>query len=149
MKTSILLSLAAFILFACEQENADPFSHIEFYENHAAANWTKETAKEHLQGRWNLKYVYCCVMTERKEWQGNGNEKFELLFEGDTVKVYVDNILDQKQYWDFEDRAGEVLYLETEEYIPHTFGTIYFSEDYMLFNGSPSDATDNYFQKID
>jgi hypothetical protein len=150
MKNVALFILTAITLFACrEDEVQPPFDNTEFYENHQAANWTKEAAKGHLQGRWKLTYTYCCPMSPNSGWAEVEDEYFELLFEGDSVKVYFNNALDQTQFWEFEDRFREALYLETAEYIPNTFGSIYFSEEYMLFHSSPMDGSDNYFQKID
>lgn len=150
MKKTILLFLITIFLFACkEDEVKPPFDNIEFYENHEDENWTKETAKVHLQGTWKLIYTYCCPMSPNSGWVAIDDDYFELQFEGDSVKVFTDNNLEQTQYWEFDERYEEAFYLETDEPISNTFGTMYFSEDYLFFNGSPSDGPDNYFQKTD
>ncbi|HET8859982.1 hypothetical protein [Marivirga sp.] len=150
MKNFILLFLLSLIVSACnKQEEVDfPFDNSKFYENHEAANWTKETAKEHLQGRWMLIYTYCCPMSENRGWKSVEEDFFVLQFEQDSVKVFKNSTLEQTQYWEFNDQNEESLHLETEELISNTFGTIYFYEDFMLFNGSPLDGPDNYFQKV-
>lgn len=150
MKNLILFLLVAIVAFSCKEDDAKPpFSHIEFYENHEAANWTKETAKEHLQGRWELIYVNCCIMSPNQEWVAADDDNFFLEFFGDSVKVLEENIHGQTQFWEFDQRFETALYLETAEPISNTFGTMYFSEDYLLFNGSPSDGPDSYFQKVE
>lgn len=150
MKTSILLLSIAFSVFACKQEEVKPpFNNLEFYENHEAANWTKESAKEHLQGRWALIYTYCCPMSPNSSWEAVDDGYFELQFEGDSVKVFTDGNLEQTQYWEFSEHYEESLHLETDTPISNTFGTMYFSEEYLLFNSSPMDGPDNYFQRID
>jgi hypothetical protein len=150
MKKTSLFLLIAISFFSCKENNEQPpFDNNTFYKNHQAANWTKESAKEHLQGRWELIYVYCCGFGESNEWSAIDNGYYDLLFEGDSVTVYKENNLETKQSWDFEDRSGNLFYLETEENIQNTFGTMYFSEDYLLFNGSPMDVSDNYFKKVE
>lgn len=150
MKTTIILFLTTMILFACKKDDIKPpFNNSDFYENHEAANWTKETAKEHLQGRWKLTYTYCCPMSPNSGWVAVDDDYFELQFEGDSVKVFTNNNLEQIQYWEFDERYEESLHLETKEPISNTFGSIYFSEVYMLFHSSPMDGPDNYFQKVE
>ncbi|MGM0579444.1 MAG: hypothetical protein ACQETL_02105 [Bacteroidota bacterium] len=150
MKKSILLLLSTLLFFACkEDEEKPPFNNQEFYENHQAANWTKETAKEHLQGKWKLIYTYCCPMSPNSGWEKLEDENFELQFDGDSIKVFNEGKLDQTQYWEFDERYEGAFYLETDEPISNTFGTLYFSKDYMLFNGSPSDGSDSYFEKVE
>lgn len=150
MKNTTLLFLSALSLFSCQKGEVNPpFNNIEFYENHEAANWTKESAKNHLQGSWKLVYTYCCPMSPNSSWVAADDDYFTLEFEGDSVKVFTNNNLEQIQYWEFDERYEDAFYLETAEPISNTFGTTYFSEDYMLFNGSPSDGPDNYFQKVD
>ncbi|WKV13245.1 hypothetical protein [Marivirga harenae] len=138
------------LVFSCtEDETKAPFNKQEFYSNHEAANWTKASAKEHLQGRWNLIYTYCCGFGDSNKWSAVEDNYFDLRFEGDSVKVFTNKNLERTLHWQFEERDGDALYLETEEPISNTFGTLYFSENYMLFNGSPSDGSDNYFQKVE
>ncbi|WP_375579668.1 hypothetical protein ABWH96_00915 [Marivirga tractuosa] len=150
MKNTIPLFLIAMILFSCkEDEVKPPFDNIEFYENHEAANWTKETAKEHLQGKWKLIYIYCCSMATSQEWAKIEDGYFELQFDGDSIKVFSEGKLEQTQYWEFNEHYEEVFYLETAEPISNTFGTLYFSENYMFFNSSPYDGPDNYFEKVE
>jgi hypothetical protein len=150
MKNTILFLLLTVLSFSCkEDDEKPPFDNNLFYENHQSANWTKETAREHLQGKWKLIYIYCCPMATNSGWAAVENDFFTLKCEGDSLKVFKENNLDQTQYWKFDERDDQALYLDTEEPISNTFGTIYFSEDYMLFNGSPSDGPDSYFQKVD
>ncbi|ADR22274.1 hypothetical protein Ftrac_2295 [Marivirga tractuosa DSM 4126] len=150
MKRFIYLMIIAFFILSCNEDEArPPFDNQEFYENHQAANWTKVSAKEHLQGKWQLTHTYCCPMSPNTGWASIEEGYFLLEFKGDSVKVFTNNSLDQTQYWEFDERYERSLYLETEAPISNTFGTIYFSEDYMLFNGSPSDGADNYFQKVE
>ncbi|RUA31501.1 MAG: hypothetical protein DSY77_12985 [Bacteroidetes bacterium] len=149
MKTILALS-AIVLLFSCSDDNVKPpFNNQEFYENHEAANWTKETAKEHLQGRWKLIYTYCCPMSPNSGWTAVEDDYFELQFENDSVKVFENNVLAQTQYWEFDERYEGAFYLETAEPISNTFGTLYFSENHMFFNASPFDGPDNYFEKVD
>jgi len=150
MKNTIYLFLITMFLFACKDDDIKPpFNIQEFYENHEAVNWTKETATGHLQGKWKLVYTYCCAMATSQNWDEIEDGYFELQFDGDTIKVFSEGKLEQTQYWGFEERYEEVLYLETDEPISNTFGTIYFSQDYMLFNGYPSDGPDSYFEKVE
>lgn len=150
MKKITLIFLTAIILFACkEDEPKPPFNNMEFYENHEAANWTKDTAKEHLQGRWKLVYTYCCEMATNTDWVAVDDDYFALQFEGDSVKVFTNNNLEQTQYWEFDKQYEERLELETKDPISKTFGPIYFSKNYMLFHSSPADGPDNYFEKIE
>ena len=151
MKNVILyFLLSALLLFSCkENDEKPPFDNNTFYENHQAANWTRETAKEHLQGTWELVYIYCCGNGVNNGWSKVEDQYFQLQFEGDSVKVFKETNLDQKQYWKFDDRDGEALYLETKEPISNTFGNIFFSQNYMLFNGAPSDGSNSYFLKIE
>lgn len=79
MKYPALLIITAIILFACKRNDVKPpFDPNEFYENHQEANWTRETAKEHLQGRWKLIYTYCCPMTSKSNWVAVDDDYFEL-----------------------------------------------------------------------
>ncbi|WKK76773.1 hypothetical protein QYS49_05700 [Marivirga salinae] len=150
MKKITLIFLTAIILFACKEgDEKPPFDNIEFYENHEAANWTKETAKVHLQGKWKLIYTYCCPMSPNSGWVAVDDDHFILEFKGDSVQVFTDNNLEQIQYWEFDERYEDAFYLETNEPISNTFGTIYFSENYMFFNASPFDGSDNYFEKVE
>lgn len=150
MKNLLLIFLTPILLFACKEDDEKlPFDNQEFYETHENANWTKETAKEHLQGRWKLIYTYCCPMAKGSKWEAVEDNYFELLFEGDSVKVFTNNKLEQSQYWDFDESYEVNLQLKTEEFIPNTFGTIYFSDIYMLFHSSPMDGPDNYFEKVE
>ena len=149
MKNAISFALLTLFLFSCKENDAQPpFDNNTFYKNHQASNWTKELGKEHLQGKWKLIYTYCCGFGESNNWSAIEDGYFELLFEGDSVTVYMENNIETKQLWNFEDRSGNLFYLETEESIPNTFGTMYFSEDFLLFNGSPVDGSDNYFKKV-
>lgn len=138
------------VLFSCKKDDFNPpFNNIKFYEDHEAANWTKETATEHLQGRWKLIHIFCCGFGESNNWADVEDEYFELQFEGDSVKVFKNNIHEQTQHWTFDKKYDEKFYLKTEEFISNTSGTIYFSEDYMLCNSSYMDGADYYYQKID
>lgn len=149
MKKIFIAFFSLIFIFSCNKDEAKPpFNNQKFYENHEAANWTKETVYSHLQGSWKLINVFCCGFGSN-EWAAVEDGYFELHFEGDSVKVFTNNNLERTQYWEFDERYENGFYLETEDPISHTFGTMYFSEDYMLFNGSPSDLSDNYFQKVD
>ncbi|SMG52086.1 hypothetical protein SAMN05661096_03859 [Marivirga sericea] len=150
MKRYLYFIFIPFLICSCNKEEFEPpFNNQEFYQNHEAANWTRDTAKEHLQGKWELVYIYCCGFGESNNWSAIDDGYFELQFEGDSVKVFRNNALDQTQYWKFDESFETSFDLETEDPISNTFGTMYFSEDYMLFNGSPSDGSDNYFQKVE
>lgn len=142
--------MLTFTLFACEQDEVKaPFDNNKFYEDHQSANWTKETAKEHLQGEWKFIYIYCCGFGESNNWAAIDDGYFELQFIDDSVKVFTNGMLEQIEYWEFDERYENPFYLDSEENIPNTSGTLYFSENFMLFNGSPTDGADYYFQKID
>lgn len=87
MKKSILLLLTTLLFFACkEDEEKPPFNNQEFYENHQAANWTKETAREHLQGRWELVYTYCCPEASSNEWLAVEDDSFLLELKAIVLK---------------------------------------------------------------
>jgi hypothetical protein len=150
LKKIFIAFFSLIFIFSCNKDEAKPpFNNQEFYENHEAANWTKETAKEHLQGKWELVYTYCCPMSPNSKWVPVEDDYFALQFEGDSVKVFTDNVLKHTLFWEFDDQYENAFYLEAEEPISNTFGTMYFSKDYLLFNGAPSDGPDSYFQKVE
>jgi len=150
MKNSFLFLLLALFFFACEEDNEKPpFDNTTFFNNHEAAKWTKETAKKHLQGRWELIYTYCCPLATNTSWVAADDDLFALQFEGDSIRVYSQNKLESSQLWSFDERYEGSFLLETKEAVSRTFGTIYFSENYMLFLSSPMDGADYYYEKVD
>ena len=149
MKNPSILLLATMLFFACKKDEFEPpFNNTAFYENHLAAHWTKETAAEHLQGSWKLIYLFCCGFGESHNWAAIDNGYFELQFVGDRVSIFTNNTLGATLCWEFDERHENTLNLASEEFIPNTAGALYFSDHYMLFNGSPTDGLDNYFQKV-
>ena len=76
------------------------------------------------------------------------NEKFQLTFTPEKIKVFINEELTQESNWSVEVRDSEYFGIVAEPYVVNTFGKILFAENRVLFNGSYIDGPDNYFKKV-
>ncbi|MGM0551644.1 MAG: hypothetical protein ACQESW_11240 [Bacteroidota bacterium] len=145
-----ILSLLVLIpLFACEKENTPqpPISIESMYSCHQLNSWTPEMTTDALIGKWQ--WVYFESFWSPNKGQYTEDQELYLHFTSDST-LY---IIEQKDTthtskWKVITKDQSLYALKLTEPHPYLHGRLLLCENFLLFNNSYVDGTDNYFKQI-
>lgn len=149
-KAVIVLTFFSLILSSCEEPNSEDIYRLpEFWGNLLTADMDSTATANNLIGTWKLTHVYCCPeSTTGGQLNNVEDQNYQLQISSQKISIFVNGQLTQESTWELLTQNQPAFKIETEPFVPNTWGQIFFAENMLLFYGSPSDGSDNYFERI-
>ena len=129
---------------ACEVSPKPPYEIGDMVDCHQEQEWDQSKVFDKLIGRWDWHFVSCYASPNLANEDASRGLSIEFKLDS-TVHIYLDNVFDNFDHWAFEGSRNAI----SSPILDELYGTIFFCEEWVVFENSYVDVCDNYFRRAE
>lgn len=133
---------------SCENLDSD-YNYRPIWRCHYENNWSYESTKNKIIGRWEWKYMICCGETSRPYQSSTESRGFMVEFNPDGTGAAMDKSSIRAFTWDVRVIDNDLYGFQITPPISQLNGQLLFCDDIMMCNDSYIDGADHFLKKIE